>query len=311
MTAWHAHACCGGRRFPGTGGSLGGVGQPRCQCSSVSRSAAPRTHVNTHIPCRIIDGRDLMPLLQRQTPRSAHEFLFHYCNAYLNAVRWSPRNGVDAGRALMCHPQAVAASCDFARVPFAPCPTGLTCASCAAARHEPAGVPGTTCASRVCHACAATRVRRRTCHARVSCVTRVACVTLFACVTRVTRSCPRPAETAVWKAFYFTPKFDPPGANGCFSTHVCFCFGDHGSKSKFGFRKKKSLDIPCARSRVDALNPSARPVVGRVDGGPRVNDTRSRGNCTGDTRDVLVGYKREARAFHAERAKNTHVRGGA
>lgn len=75
---------------------------------------------------RIIDGRDLMPLLQRQTPRSAHEFLFHYCNAYLNAVRWSPRN-----------------------------------------------------------------------------------------------------ETAVWKAFYFTPKFDPPGANGCFSTHVCFCFGDH------------------------------------------------------------------------------------
>lgn len=49
--------------------------------------------MNTHIPCRIIDGRDLMPLLQRQTPRSAHEFLFHYCNAYLNAVRWSPRNG--------------------------------------------------------------------------------------------------------------------------------------------------------------------------------------------------------------------------
>ncbi|NXE21747.1 STS sulfatase, partial [Ardeotis kori] len=41
---------------------------------------------------RIIDGHDLMPLLQGKVTRSTHEFLFHYCNAYLNAVRWHPRN---------------------------------------------------------------------------------------------------------------------------------------------------------------------------------------------------------------------------
>ncbi|KAM7328972.1 hypothetical protein ACRRTK_010585 [Alexandromys fortis] len=75
---------------------------------------------------RIIDGRDLMPLLRGTRMRSEHEFLFHYCNAYLNAVRWQPR---DAGSAL-------------------------------------------------------------------------------------------------WKVFYFTPNFDP-GTNGCFSSHVCLCFGKH------------------------------------------------------------------------------------
>ncbi|XP_077199412.1 steryl-sulfatase isoform X2 [Paroedura picta] len=41
---------------------------------------------------RIIDGHDLMPLLQGNAVRSKHEFLFHYCNAHLNAVRWHPRN---------------------------------------------------------------------------------------------------------------------------------------------------------------------------------------------------------------------------
>ncbi|XP_007952219.1 steryl-sulfatase [Orycteropus afer afer] len=74
---------------------------------------------------RIIDGRDLMPLLQGKSQRSDHEFLFHYCNSYLNAVRWHPRN-----------------------------------------------------------------------------------------------------STAIWKVFFFTPKFTPEGSNGCFSTHVCFCHGD-------------------------------------------------------------------------------------
>uniref|UniRef100_A0A8D2DWB4 Steryl-sulfatase n=1 Tax=Sciurus vulgaris TaxID=55149 RepID=A0A8D2DWB4_SCIVU len=75
---------------------------------------------------RIIDGRDLMPLLEGRSRRSEHEFLFHYCNAYLSAVRWSPRNG-----------------------------------------------------------------------------------------------------TSIWKAFYFTPKFNPEGANGCFGTHVCYCLGSY------------------------------------------------------------------------------------
>uniref|UniRef100_A0A674HB63 Steroid sulfatase n=1 Tax=Taeniopygia guttata TaxID=59729 RepID=A0A674HB63_TAEGU len=39
---------------------------------------------------RIIDGHDLQPLLQGKVTQSKHEFLFHYCNAYLNAVRWHP-----------------------------------------------------------------------------------------------------------------------------------------------------------------------------------------------------------------------------
>lgn len=73
---------------------------------------------------RIIDGRDLMPLLRGTSQRSDHEFLFHYCNFYLNAVRWAPRN-----------------------------------------------------------------------------------------------------STSVWKAFFFTPKFSPEGANGCFPTQVCLCYG--------------------------------------------------------------------------------------
>ncbi|NXO83507.1 STS sulfatase, partial [Sitta europaea] len=41
---------------------------------------------------RIIDGHDLLPLLQGKVTKSKHEFLFHYCNAYLNAVRWHPGN---------------------------------------------------------------------------------------------------------------------------------------------------------------------------------------------------------------------------
>ncbi|CAH2220444.1 Steryl-sulfatase [Pelobates cultripes] len=41
---------------------------------------------------RIIDGYDLTPLMKGESVTSEHEFLFHYCNAYLNAVRWNPRN---------------------------------------------------------------------------------------------------------------------------------------------------------------------------------------------------------------------------
>uniref|UniRef100_A0A8C8VJS4 Steroid sulfatase n=1 Tax=Pelusios castaneus TaxID=367368 RepID=A0A8C8VJS4_9SAUR len=73
---------------------------------------------------RIIDGRDLMPLLQGKILRSEHEFLFHYCNAYLNAVRWHPGN-----------------------------------------------------------------------------------------------------SESIWKAFFFTPNFNPEGSNGCYNSHVCFCYG--------------------------------------------------------------------------------------
>ncbi|XP_056610598.1 arylsulfatase D [Triplophysa dalaica] len=41
---------------------------------------------------RILDGHDLMPLLEGRTDRSVHEFMFHYCGVYLNAVRWHPNN---------------------------------------------------------------------------------------------------------------------------------------------------------------------------------------------------------------------------
>ncbi|KAM6149248.1 arylsulfatase F-like [Rhynchocyon petersi] len=37
---------------------------------------------------RVIDGRDLMPLLQGKVQHSEHEFLFHYCGSYLHAIRW-------------------------------------------------------------------------------------------------------------------------------------------------------------------------------------------------------------------------------
>ena len=42
--------------------------------------------------CRVIDGRNLMPLLQGEVQRSEHEFLFHYCGAFLHAVRWHPKD---------------------------------------------------------------------------------------------------------------------------------------------------------------------------------------------------------------------------
>lgn len=31
-----------------------------------------------------------MPLLEGKVERSEHEFMFHYCGLYLNAVRWHP-----------------------------------------------------------------------------------------------------------------------------------------------------------------------------------------------------------------------------
>ncbi|XP_003199313.1 arylsulfatase D isoform X1 [Danio rerio] len=41
---------------------------------------------------RLLDGHDLMPLLEGSSSRSQHEFMFHYCGMYLNAVRWHPQN---------------------------------------------------------------------------------------------------------------------------------------------------------------------------------------------------------------------------
>lgn len=53
---------------------------------------------------REIDGRDLMDLLQGKAETSDHEFLFHYCNAYLNAVRWSPKNSSSVWKAFYFTP---------------------------------------------------------------------------------------------------------------------------------------------------------------------------------------------------------------
>lgn len=41
-------------------------------------------------PDRLLDGHNLMPLLEGNVGRSEHEFMFHYCGIYLNAVRWHP-----------------------------------------------------------------------------------------------------------------------------------------------------------------------------------------------------------------------------
>ncbi|XP_072290232.1 steryl-sulfatase [Eucyclogobius newberryi] len=41
---------------------------------------------------RVIDGRPLVDLLLGESQSSPHEFLFHYCSARLQAVRWSPQH---------------------------------------------------------------------------------------------------------------------------------------------------------------------------------------------------------------------------
>uniref|UniRef100_A0AAQ4PDJ8 Steroid sulfatase (microsomal), isozyme S n=1 Tax=Gasterosteus aculeatus aculeatus TaxID=481459 RepID=A0AAQ4PDJ8_GASAC len=53
---------------------------------------------------REIDGRDLVDLLQGRVERPTHEFLFHYCNIYLNAVRWHPQNSSSVWKAFYFTP---------------------------------------------------------------------------------------------------------------------------------------------------------------------------------------------------------------
>ncbi|XP_044305639.1 arylsulfatase H-like [Varanus komodoensis] len=49
---------------------------------------------------RIIDGSDLMPLLQGSVQHSEHEFLFHYCETYMHAARWHQK---DSGKVWKVH----------------------------------------------------------------------------------------------------------------------------------------------------------------------------------------------------------------
>ncbi|XP_015281997.1 PREDICTED: arylsulfatase D-like [Gekko japonicus] len=48
---------------------------------------------------RVIDGRNLMPLLQGSVQHSEHEFMFHYCGAYLHAVRWHQKESGNVWKA--------------------------------------------------------------------------------------------------------------------------------------------------------------------------------------------------------------------
>ena len=42
---------------------------------------------------RVYDGRDLLPLLTNTTSQIIHEYMFHYCGGYINAVRYTPIGG--------------------------------------------------------------------------------------------------------------------------------------------------------------------------------------------------------------------------
>ncbi|XP_072333453.1 arylsulfatase H-like [Scyliorhinus torazame] len=60
---------------------------------------------------RVIDGRDLMPLLEGETHRSEHEFLFHYCGNSLNAVRWHPQDSDSVWKAHFFTPKPEVDNC--------------------------------------------------------------------------------------------------------------------------------------------------------------------------------------------------------
>uniref|UniRef100_A0A3Q3W937 Sulfatase N-terminal domain-containing protein n=1 Tax=Mola mola TaxID=94237 RepID=A0A3Q3W937_MOLML len=86
----------GGIRVPGIlrwPGSIPGGGQIDEPTSNMDLFPTVVQLSGTSVPeDRMIDGHDLMGLLQGRVQRSNHEFLFHYCNKYLNAVRWHPQN---------------------------------------------------------------------------------------------------------------------------------------------------------------------------------------------------------------------------
>ena len=42
---------------------------------------------------RTIDGSSLVPILTGQTEKSPHEFLIHYCQDVIHAIRWRPPEG--------------------------------------------------------------------------------------------------------------------------------------------------------------------------------------------------------------------------
>ncbi|VTJ92240.1 Hypothetical predicted protein, partial [Marmota monax] len=61
--------------------------------------------------------------------------------------------------------------------------------------------------------------------------------------------------SSVWKAFYFTPKFNPKGANGCFSTHVCLCLDGHVTRH----RPPLLFDLSTDPGEKSPLTPETEP----------------------------------------------------
>ena len=41
---------------------------------------------------RVIDGKDLLPLLTNMKQESSHQFIFHYCGNQVHAVRYHPKD---------------------------------------------------------------------------------------------------------------------------------------------------------------------------------------------------------------------------
>ncbi|EDO34137.1 predicted protein [Nematostella vectensis] len=54
---------------------------------------------------RIIDGKDMMPLLTQKEETSPHEFLFHYCAKSIHATRYRPREGKTTWKAFFFTPK--------------------------------------------------------------------------------------------------------------------------------------------------------------------------------------------------------------
>ncbi|XP_069031364.1 steryl-sulfatase [Embiotoca jacksoni] len=98
----------GGIRVPGIlrwPGSIPGGGQIEEPTSNMDLFPTVVKLSGASVPeDRQIDGHDLMDLLQQRVERSNHEFLFHYCNAYLNAVRWHPQNSSSVWKAFFFTP---------------------------------------------------------------------------------------------------------------------------------------------------------------------------------------------------------------
>ncbi|XP_071963008.1 steryl-sulfatase-like isoform X1 [Antedon mediterranea] len=50
---------------------------------------------------RVIDGKDLLPLLNEKNKTSPHDFMFHYCGGYLHGVRYIPKTGDKVYKVMM------------------------------------------------------------------------------------------------------------------------------------------------------------------------------------------------------------------